>query len=188
MNIFLSYFITNINNKFRKKWFKISRGWKYFEAESFLRLKVSRGRNCLGAESVSQLFSGPQVSQGWKCLLAESFSEPQVSQGWNCRNWKCLRAESVFHPHGWKCLAAENVWAANFSRWKLSQGWKCLRDANNTKGRHKPDTNYKNSHYYCCKIFWAIIIQPLCICVILLLFVQLIWYLKTITVKDIKVR
>ena len=128
MNIFLSYSITNINNKFRKKWFKISRGWKYFEAESFLRLKVSRGRNCLRAESVSQLFSGPQVSQGWKCLLAESFSEPQVSQGWNCRNWKCLRAESVFHPHGWKCLAAENVWAANFSQWKLSQGWKCLRD------------------------------------------------------------
>ena len=145
MNIFLSYFITNINNKFRKKWFKISRGWKYFEAESFLRLKVSRGRNCLGAESVSQLFSGPQVSQGWKCLPAESFSEPQVSQGckclpaesfsepqvsqgWNCRNWKCLRAESVFHPHGWKCLAAENVWAANFLQWKLSQGRKCLLD------------------------------------------------------------
>ena len=128
MNIFLSYFITNINNKFRKKWFKISRGWKYFEAESFLRLKVSRGRNCLRAESVSQLFSGPQVSQGWKCLLAESFSEPQVSQGWNCRNWKCLRAESVFHPHGWKCLAAENVWAANFLQWKLSQGRKCLLD------------------------------------------------------------
>ena len=191
--------MTNIDNEFRKK------SLKFLEAENVLRLKVSRGRNCLGAESVSQLFSGlkvspdwkflpaesfskPQVSQGWKCLPAESFSEPQVSQGWNCRNWKCLRAESVFHPHGWKCLAAENVWAANFSRWKLSQGWKCLRDANNTKGRHKPDTNYKNSHYYCCKIFWAIIIQPLCICVILLLFVQLIWYLKTITVKDIKVR
>ena len=119
----------------------------FLEAENVLRLKVSRGRNCLGAESVSQLFSGlkvspdwkflpaesfsePQMSQGWKCLPAESFSEPQVSQGWNCHNWKCLRAESVFHPHGWKCLAAENVWAANFSQWKLSQGWKCLKDAN----------------------------------------------------------
>ena len=87
-----------------------------------------RGRNCLGAERVSQLILGLKVSPDWKFLPAESFLGLQVSQGWNCRNWKCLMAESVSHLHGWKCLAAENVWAANFSQLKVSQGWKCLLD------------------------------------------------------------
>ena len=152
-NFWLQFSKTNkpiTNNEyapFRKKGLKILPGWNFFEAESFSGLKVSQlfsglkvspDWKFLEAESfsglkVSQLFSGLKVSPDWKFLPAESFSRPQVSRGWNCRNWKCLRAESVFHPHGWKCLAAENVWAANFLRWKLSQGWKCLLDLWQTK-------------------------------------------------------
>ena len=55
------------------------------QAESFLRLKVS---------------------QGWNCL---STLRLKVSQGWNCLSWKCLTAESVFWSQGCKFLTVETV-------------------------------------------------------------------------------
>ena len=103
----LSHHITN--NEYPPGLNLEKNGWKFLEAESFLRLKLSRGWKCPPTESVSQLFSGLKVSQSWNFL-----------------NWKCLTAESVFHPHGWKCLAAEKDWTANFSQMKVSHGWKCL--------------------------------------------------------------
>jgi len=67
---------------------KVSRGWKFLEAESFPGPQVSQGWNC----------------RNWKCLRAESVFHPQ-----GC---KCLAAENVWAANfsqlklsqGWKCL------------------------------------------------------------------------------------
>ena len=54
------------------------------------------------AESFSRL----KVSQGWNCLSTPGL---KVSQGWNCLSWKCLTAESVFWSQGCKFLTVETV-------------------------------------------------------------------------------
>ena len=54
------------------------------------------------AESFSRL----KVSQGWNCLSTPGL---KISQGWNCLGWKCLTAETVFWSQGCKFLVVETV-------------------------------------------------------------------------------
>ena len=146
-NFWLQFSKTNkpiTNNEyapFRKKGLKILPGWNFFEAESFSRLKVSRGWKCLNC------------SQGWKFLPTESFSRLKVSRGWKCLNcsqgWKFLPTESFSQlkvSPGRKCLGAEivetesvsglkvsfnlmaeSVWRLKMSGLQISRNGNCLR-------------------------------------------------------------
>ena len=109
---------------------KIYRGCTYFEAESFSRLKSSRGWkclptvwgwNCLGAENVSKLFraatvlglkvspncSRLKVSRGWKFPRAASVSGLKLSKLKVSQGWKCLSPSGLQVSGGWKCLGCK---------------------------------------------------------------------------------
>ena len=164
MIIFLSYFITNIDNEFRKK------SLKFLEAENVLRLKVSWGWKCFEAEIVSGLKVSPNCSRGWKFLRTESFSQLKVSRSREClraesvsrlkvsRSRKCLRAEIVATESvsGLKVsftLMAESVWRLKMSGLQISRNGNCLRAERVLK---TPIPEYRLAHisqaYYCCSV------------------------------------
>ena len=96
-------------------------GWKFLEAESVSRPKLSRGWKCLptvlGAESFSRL----KVSPSWKFLEAASVSGLKVSPGWKflgAASVSGLKLSQLKVSQGWKCLSPS--WL------KVSGGWKCL--------------------------------------------------------------
>jgi hypothetical protein len=83
---------------------------------------MSRGWKCIGTVLVlTRNVSGPEMSQGRKCLRAGDVSGPEMSQGRRClraglvsrfaagdvQGRKCLLAGSVFWPEVSKILGLE---------------------------------------------------------------------------------